>query len=132
MVDSTRQDRETCGNVTCDVDFVHEDRIERVRPHVPTRETVEPVAETLAVLGDPTKLRLLVALSHEELCVCDIAYVLDMKRSAISHQLRLLRDRGMVKLRKEGRVAYYSLAGDAVRALVRLACEQGTKCLLET
>lgn len=116
------------SNVTCDVLFVHEDKIARVRPVVPSRQDAEPAARVLAVLGDPTKLRILLALSHEELCVCDIAFVLHMKTAAISHELGVLRDRGLVKSRKEGRIAHYSLANEEAGGLVAAACDLASVC----
>lgn len=118
----------TCSS-TCDVDFVHQEKVERVQPHVPSREVVDPLVDMLAVLSEPTKLRILLALAREELCVCDIAYVLGMKKSATSHQLRLLKDRGMVRFRKEGRVAHYSLASEAVREWVRSTYRLCQECL---
>ncbi|HHX87523.1 MAG TPA: winged helix-turn-helix transcriptional regulator [Firmicutes bacterium] len=72
-------------------------------------EEVERLAATFKVLGDPTRIRILYALSRQELCVCDLAAVLNMTSSAVSHQLRVLRGSRLVKLRKEGKVVYYSL-----------------------
>ncbi|WP_281876291.1 ArsR/SmtB family transcription factor [Geobacter hydrogenophilus] len=76
-------------------------------------------AETFRVLGDPTRVRILQALCLEELCVCDIACLLGATKSAVSHQLRLLRSLRVVKFRKVGRVVYYSLDDSHVRNLLR-------------
>jgi DNA-binding transcriptional ArsR family regulator len=77
------------------------------------------LANTFKVLGDPTRVRILYALSIEELCVCDIAALIEASQSAISHQLRLLRSAKLVKFRKEGKMAYYSLDDDHIRNLFK-------------
>ena len=78
---------------------------------------VEALAETFKVLGDPTRVGILLALGEEELCVCDLAELFAVTPSAVSHQLRLLRAHRLVKLRREGKLAFYSLDDDHVRAL---------------
>jgi DNA-binding transcriptional ArsR family regulator len=75
------------------------------------------LAETFKVLGDPTRVRILHALSMEELCVCDIAALINGSQSAISHQLRLLRAAKLVRFRREGKMVYYSLDDDHIRNL---------------
>jgi ArsR family transcriptional regulator len=76
------------------------------------------VAETFGLLSDPTRVRIVYALALEELCVCDVAAVAGLSMSAASHQLKRLRDRGVVDYRKEGRMAYYRLSDDRLRALL--------------
>jgi DNA-binding transcriptional ArsR family regulator len=71
--------------------------------------TVESVAEIFKLLGDPSRVRLLDALSHGERCVCDLAALVGLTESAVSHQLRLLRSARLVRVRRAGRMAYYSL-----------------------
>ena len=76
------------------------------------------LAETFKVLGDPTRLRIVHALSRDELCVCDIATVLGVEQSVVSHSLRALRQMRLVRYRKEGKIAYYTLDDDHIAALV--------------
>ncbi len=93
----------------CEVVSINEVQVKRVQKHMPDIETVNQVAEIFASLADPTRARIVFALSKAELCVCDLATLLGMTLSAVSHQLRVLRHLGLVKYRKEGRMAYYSL-----------------------
>jgi len=74
-----------------------------------SEDIIQKLAATFKVLGDPTRIKIINILANKELCVCDISELLDMTQSAISHQLRKLRDLNLVKYRKEGRVVYYSL-----------------------
>jgi DNA-binding transcriptional ArsR family regulator len=83
--------------------------------------TVEVLAETFRVLGDPTRVRILDALAAGELCVCDIASLVRMSESAVSHQLRLLRHMRLVRARRAGRQAFYSVDDDHILELLRLA-----------
>ena len=78
----------------------------------------QKAAETFKILGDPTRIKILQSLAKRELCVCDIAAVLEMGQSAISHQLRLLRSLRLVKYRKEGKMAWYSLDDDHIANLL--------------
>jgi DNA-binding transcriptional ArsR family regulator len=89
--------------------------------------TVVELAETFKVLADPTRIRILQAISDEELCVCDIAAVVNVTQSAISHQLRILRSARLVKSRRDGKMVYYSLDDDHVRNLF----EEGIRHLKE-
>lgn len=108
----------------CACSEVHEDAIGRVRKDELPLSQVLGVAELFKILGDPTRLRLVQALSGaEELCVCDIALVLCMSQSAVSHQLAILRQARLVKYRKEGKVVYYSLDDGHVASLIAVAVE---------
>ena len=80
--------------------------------------TLYALADLFKVFGDPTRIRILYALSAQELCVCDIASVLDMTQSAISHQLRILKQNKLVKSRREGKSVFYSLADGHVRTII--------------
>lgn len=106
----------------CDVECLHPDVVRPILgATVPPSEALR-VADFFATLADPTRLRILNALSlTDELCVCDLALVLGRSVSALSHQLRLLRDRGVVSRRKVGRVVYYRLADAHIRGLVEEA-----------
>ena len=94
---------------TCEVSVIHEDVLARARSRMPAEEPVYEVSELFKVLGDTTRARIICALNLEEMCVCDLAALLNMSQSAISHQLRLLKVARIVKCRKQGRVVYYSL-----------------------
>ena len=102
----------------CDVYHVDGEKVRKVLRRVGTDEPFASLARMFQVLSDPTRAKLLFALSQEELCVCDLAAIVDRSRPAVSHQLRLLRDLRLVKYRREGKMAYYTLADDHVRHLV--------------
>ena len=93
----------------CEVSVIHEDVLARVRAKMPDETPVYEVSELFKVFGDSTRARIICALNVEEMCVCDLAALLGMSQSAISHQLRLLKVSRIVKSRKQGRVVYYSL-----------------------
>lgn len=101
----------------CDVTVIHEDVVAQVRAAMPREEELFNLAEFFKVFGDTTRIRILFALFQEEMCVCDIAHLLNMSQSAISHQLRVLKQAKLVKFHKEGRVVYYSLDDDHVKAI---------------
>ncbi|HLG30045.1 MAG TPA: metalloregulator ArsR/SmtB family transcription factor [Candidatus Brocadiales bacterium] len=93
----------------CEVHFVDEQRVKTVKRLMKPERTIYNLAGTFAALGDPTRLKIIFALFKEELCVCDIAHLLGVSVSAVSHQLRILRNLRLVKYHKAGRIAYYSL-----------------------
>jgi DNA-binding transcriptional ArsR family regulator len=105
----------------CSAFLVHEDQIQRVQKQMPPPATIQQIAAMFGMLADPTRARLVFALSKAELCVCDLAALLEMTVSAVSHQLRLLRQMGLVKYRKDGRMAYYSLDDEHAEALLTQA-----------
>ena len=100
----------------CAVRLLHRESVEQARRTLDDAP-IEALAETFKVLGDPTRVGVLVALSERELCVCDLAELFDVTPSAISHQLRLLRAHRLVRARREGKMMYYSLDDDHVRTL---------------
>lgn len=102
----------------CDVYHVDEVKVRKVLRRVGSDARFESLARMFQVLSDPTRAKLLFALAQEELCVCDLASIVERSRPAVSHQLRLLRDLRLVKYRREGKMAYYSLTDDHVRHLV--------------
>lgn len=102
----------------CSVNLIDEAKVTAVRNSMPPEKTLRRLAETFKVLGDPTRVRILHALSLDELCVCDIASLLGTTKSAVSHQLRLLRSLRVVKYRKDGRIVYYSLDDSHVGNLI--------------
>jgi len=111
----------TQSEPVCAVTVVDREKIRRVSAALPSPEVVEDIAETFKVLGDPTRLRIILALLIDELCVCDLSELIGLSQSAISHQLRVLRNLKLVKFRKQGKMVYYSLDDDHIRNLVREA-----------
>lgn len=103
---------------TCDVRCINEPKVRRARRVMKSTDAVAALAETFRVLGDATRLRLVHALSREELCVCDLANVLGVSQSVVSHSLRALRQMRLVRYRKEGKIAYYALDDEHIASLV--------------
>lgn len=101
----------------CDCDVIHEDVVNRVREEMPQEETLYDLAELFKIFGDSTRVRILWALDAAEMCVCDIAYLLGMTQSAISHQLRILKQANLVKSRRDGKIVYYSFKDDHVKQI---------------
>lgn len=105
----------------CEEIFVHKDKVASARKAIYNDQQTMGLSEIFKVLSDPTRLRIVFALSKEELCVCDIAALLQMTDSAISHQLRLLKTLRLVKYRKKGKMAYYSLDDEHIEDVIRIA-----------
>jgi ArsR family transcriptional regulator len=101
----------------CDCDAVHEDVVGRVRDAMPQRDDFHRLANLYKMFSDPTRVRILWALHASEMCVCDLAVLLNMTKSAISHQLKSLRLSNLVKYDKRGKVVYYSLADEHVEGI---------------
>ncbi|GAY76779.1 cadmium efflux system accessory protein [Sporolactobacillus inulinus] len=102
----------------CEQTIIHKDVVQKVSKAMSNDEDLENVADLFKIFGDRTRIRLLRALYQSEMCVCDMAYLLDMTQSAISHQLRILKQAKLVKNRKEGKVVYYSLADQHVMQIL--------------
>lgn len=107
----------------CDVTEEHGEVISRVQAQLPDDEDLYDLAELFKIFGDSTRIRILYVLFEEEMCVCDIARVLNMTQSAISHQLRLLKQNKLVKNRRDGKTVFYSLADDHVRDIINEGME---------
>lgn len=101
----------------CEENYIHEDHVRRAESTLVGLQAASRLASTFQALADPTRVRMLSALLEQELCVCDLAAMLGMSQSAISHQLRILRDLQIVRPRKEGRIVYYALDDEHVRNL---------------
>jgi ArsR family transcriptional regulator len=93
----------------CDITWIDKQKISNVKKKMESVATIERLSETFKVLGDKTRVKILFALLIQELCVCEIAELLETTKSAISHQLRILRNTRLVKYRKEGKMVFYSL-----------------------
>lgn len=107
----------------CDCNIIHQDVVDMVLKHFPNKEEFHKIAEFFKILGDNTRSKIIWALTQNEMCVCDIANVLGMSKSSISHQLKTLRYSNFVKYRKEGKTVYYSLSDDHVKSLFQLGFE---------
>ncbi len=116
MIDNNRDE-------CCETNTVHTDSVEAARRCMPDENTLYDAAELFKVFGDSTRIRILAALSRSELCVCDIASLLGMTKSAVSHQLRILRQTKLVKTRRAGKEVYYSLDDDHVAKIIAMALE---------
>ncbi|HBB16274.1 MAG TPA: transcriptional regulator [Syntrophus sp. (in: bacteria)] len=102
----------------CEVLCINERKVAAAKRAMKPYATLFKLAATFKVLGDPTRTKIISALLQEELCVCDLASLIGLSQSAISHQLRILRNMNLVKYRKEGRIAYYSLDDDHISAIL--------------
>ena len=102
----------------CEVTEVHENLLRIVRDTMPEETELYDLAELFKIFGDSTRIRILFVLFESEVCVCDLAAVLNMTQSAISHQLRILKQSRLVKSRREGKSVFYSLADEHVRAII--------------
>ena len=107
----------------CEVELFHPERVEQARTSLLPDAEVEQMSSIFQCVGHPTRVKILQALLATELCVCDLAQVLKLSVSAISHQLRTLRSLRLVKYRREGKMAYYSIDDDHVRSLFSLGLE---------
>ena len=107
----------------CETSCVHEDVVNDVKKDMPSDEQLSSVAELFKVFGDSTRTNILAALFNHELCVCDICKVVNMTKSAVSHQLRVLREATLVKFRKSGKEVFYSLADNHVVMIYKMAIE---------
>lgn len=104
----------------CTISIIHGDVVDRVRSVLPEDGLLHQMADLFKVVGDPTRARILFALRESEMCVCDIAALLGMTASAISHQLRVLKQAALVKHRKEGKVVFYSLKDAHIQEILDL------------
>ncbi len=113
------------NEAVCQEQIVHVDAVLEVRASMPTASEIGVTSGLFAALGDPTRLRMMTALATHPLCVCDLAASLGMSQSAVSHQLRVLRQHGLVRPERDGRRVYYQLDDDHVTTLVSQALEHG-------
>ena len=102
---------------------VHEEAVEQVLDEMPDDETLYDLAELFKVFGDSTRIKILYALFEAELCVCDISKLLGLTQSAVSHQLRVLKNSRLVKFRRDGKTVFYSLDDDHVRKIIAQGME---------
>lgn len=111
------------NDVFCDCDVIHADVVDRVRSVMPDEDELYDLSDFFKVLGDSTRSKIMWALDESEMCVCDLAVLLNMTKSAISHQLRSLKQANLVKHRKVGKVVFYSLSDDHVKDIFEKGLE---------
>ena len=107
----------------CEFMHAHDEIVERVQKEMPGEDTLYDLTELFRIFGDSTRIRILFVLFEAEVCVCDLAAALSMTQSAISHQLRILKQNKLVKCRREGKSVFYSLADDHVRMIISMGRE---------
>ncbi len=110
-------------NEICDVTKIHSDIVNELIARMPDEEVLYDIAELFKVFADSTRVRILYALIESELCVCDISALLNMSQSAISHQLRVLKQSRLVKYRRSGKTIYYSLCDDHIKTMLDMGME---------
>ena len=111
----------------CEFMHAHDEIVERVQKAMPGEDTLYDLTELFRIFGDSTRIRILYVLFEAEMCVCDIAALLGMTQSAISHQLKALKNARLVKSRRDGKTVFYSLADDHVKTII----DQGLEHILE-
>ena len=102
----------------CETCEIHEDKIKQVSEHMPDEDELDDLAELFKIFGDSTRIRILYVLFESEVCVCDLAEMHHMNQSAISHQLKILKQAKLVTGRREGKSVIYSLADEHVRTII--------------
>ena len=111
----------------CEVTCIHEEKVQKVLEVMPDEERIKELADFYKVFGDATRVKILYVLLESEMCVCDLAALLKMTQSAISHQLRVLKQMKLVKNRREGKTVYYSLADGHIQNII----SQGMEHIME-
>lgn len=108
---------------TCDCDVLHQQIVAIVKPDMPSNNVVADISEFFKIFGDSTRIQILWALSKSDMCVCDIAFLIDMTKSAVSHQLKILKEYNLVKCQRNGKEVIYSLADSHVKDIFEKAVE---------
>jgi DNA-binding transcriptional ArsR family regulator len=117
MADTAKQ------NGVCKTMFVHEETVKAVMESMPREEQLYELADFFKVVGDTTRIKILHALLVAEMCVCDLSNLLNVSQSAVSHQLRTLRQADLVTFRKQGKVVFYSLKDEHIRQIINLGLQ---------
>ena len=111
----------------CEIHEVHENLVHQIEDGMPSEEVMQNLADFYKVFGDVTRVKILCVLFQSELCVCDLAEVVGMTQSAVSHQLRILKQMKLVKNRREGKIVYYSLADAHIQSILNQGMEHITE-----
>lgn len=123
MAEKKYKNKEDYSDIKCEHTYVHRDKIEKVNASMIDEDELYDLAELFKVFGDSTRIKILFALVEADLCVCDIAETLNMTQSAISHQLKILKQNKLVKGTREGKSIIYALADDHVRSIIAQGIE---------
>ncbi len=113
----------TMEELLCDCDVIHAEIVDKAKAKMPKEDDLYDLADFFKIFGDSTRVKIIWALDEQEMCVCDLAVLLNMTKSAISHQLKTLRQADLVKYRREGKVVYYSLKDDHVKDIFEKGME---------
>lgn len=111
------------SNQGCEIKSIREEVVANITKKMSSDETYYIISDLFKLLGDYNRVRILCALNYQEFCVCELSLLLDMSQSAISHQLRLLRNKNIVKFRKENKQIFYSLQNEDIISIIRKADE---------
>ncbi len=111
----------------CEIECSNPKVVKKVKSKMLDETILLEVSENFKIFGDLTRLKILDALYRQELCVCDLTAVLGLNQSTVSHQLRVLRSKNLVKFRKEGKMAYYSLADEHVVKIIEIGVQHATE-----
>ena len=111
----------------CGVTYIDEKKVLKVQKNFPDETIINDTSDILKILGDPTRLKIVLALTKEKLCVCDLSVLSNVSVSAVSHQLRLLRGQRLVKFHKQGKMVYYSSADEQISKIIAAALEYEKK-----
>lgn len=111
------------GDIFCDCDVIHADIVDLVKKKMPDEDELSDLSDFFKVLGDSTRAKIMCALDESEMCVCDLAVLLNMTKSAISHQLSSLKRANLVKCRKDRKIVFYSLTDDHVKEIFEKGLE---------
>ncbi|MGV8084845.1 MAG: ArsR/SmtB family transcription factor [Candidatus Bilamarchaeum sp.] len=112
---------------SCEVYGIDKKIVKNLKTKLLPHNTSQQIADSFKILGDPTRVKILDALAHKELCVCDLTLLLTLTQSAISHQLGVLRSYNLVKFRKEGKFVYYSLSDNHIMKLMDMVTKHATE-----
>lgn len=115
------------SDLVCDCNILHEETVNAVKKDMISDELVMDIADFFSIFGDSTRIKILWALDKSEMCVCDIASLINMTKSAVSHQLRVLKTNNLVKSRKHGKEVFYSLSDNHIREIFETAIEHLTE-----
>lgn len=110
---------ETCS----DVDVIHADIVDKVKKDFPSNQLINTLSDFFKIFGDTTRVKIMCALYKSEMCVGDISVLLDMTVSAVSHQLKILREASLVKTKRQGKIVFYSLADEHVQRIIECGIE---------
>lgn len=110
---------ETCS----DVDVIHADIVDKVKKDFPSNQLINTLSDFFKIFGDTTRVKTMCALDKSEMCVGDISVLLDMTVSAVSHQLKILREASLVKTKRQGKIVFYSLADEHVQRIIECGIE---------